>query len=72
MVHLEDPMTGLKGLLEFKQERHNSPVMITGEISGLSPGLHGMHIHEKGDLRNGCKAAAGHFNPYSVFSIQVE
>lgn len=39
---------------------------VFAEISGLTPGLHGFHIHEKGD----CSApdgtsAGGHFNPTS-------
>jgi Cu-Zn family superoxide dismutase len=37
---------------------------VFAEVSGLTPGLHGFHIHEKGD----CSApdgtsAGGHFNP---------
>ena len=39
---------------------------VFAEVSGLTPGLHGFHIHEKGD----CSApdgtsAGGHFNPTS-------
>ena len=37
----------------------------SGAVSGLSPGLHGFHVHANGDLSNGCKAAGGHFNPFS-------
>merc|ERR1712002_659879 len=36
---------------------------IHGEILGLSPGLHGFHIHENGDLSEDCGAAGGHYNP---------
>jgi len=37
---------------------------ITGEVTGLKPGLHGFHIHEYGDVRDPhAKAAGGHFNP---------
>ena len=33
-------------------------------LNGLSPGLHGFHIHEYGDLSGKwCKAAGGHYNP---------
>lgn len=28
--------------------------MIDGTIDGLSPGLHGLNIHELGDLSLGC------------------
>lgn len=36
---------------------------IKGTIKNLTPGLHGFHIHELGDLRGGCKSTAGHYNP---------
>ena len=26
--------------------------------------LHGFHIHETGDLREGCKSCCAHYNPY--------
>jgi len=38
-------------------------VRIYGRIFGLEPGPHGFHIHMKGDTRDNCKAAGGHFNP---------
>ena len=38
-------------------------VVITANLSGLSPGTHGFHIHEKGSCGNNFKRAGGHFNP---------
>jgi len=39
-------------------------VEATGDISGLTPGKHGLHIHEKGDCSAADAASAGgHFNP---------
>ncbi|VDK56643.1 unnamed protein product [Anisakis simplex] len=49
------------GVLDMKQV--GGTVEIKGTLQGLSPGLHGFHVHEKGDIGNGCVAAGGHFNP---------
>jgi len=35
----------------------------SGSLYGLTTGLHGFHIHEKGSLNDNCKAAGGHLNP---------
>jgi len=55
---------GVQGVLSLTHDRPDTPVQIIGTITGLTPGLHGFHIHQKGDLRQGCTSAAGHFNPY--------
>ena len=34
-------------------------------IYGLQDGLHGFHIHEFGDLSDGCNTACSHFNPFN-------
>jgi superoxide dismutase, Cu-Zn family len=39
-------------------------VRVQGKVTGLTPGLHGFHIHEFGDLSSPDGAAAGgHYNP---------
>jgi len=43
-----------------------TPTLIKGTITGLEPGLHGFHIHEFGDMSDGCKSMGGHYNPDGV------
>ncbi len=52
----------VKGLLVFVQK--NGYVEITGKITGLTPGLHGFHIHEYGDCSDPkALSTGGHYNP---------
>jgi Cu-Zn family superoxide dismutase len=55
----------VKGTILFLQ-KPGTPTLIQGRIEGLEPGEHGFHIHEFGDLSQGCKSAGGHYNPDSV------
>lgn len=52
----------LSGYVKFS-ETHNNNIKIEINIKGLSPGLHGFHIHEKGNLLDKCLSCKGHFNP---------
>ena len=54
------------GNITFLQEQDGGAVKLSGTVSGLTPGKHGFHVHEKGDIRNDCVAAGGHFNPEKV------
>ena len=51
------------GNVTFSQEGNDS-VRIIAEVSGLTPGSHGFHIHENGDCSApDASSAGGHFNP---------
>lgn len=52
----------VSGVLNFHQEDPDKPVVITGDLTGLSPGLHGFHIHVRGDLTKGCSTTGPHFD----------
>ncbi|XP_043272683.1 superoxide dismutase [Cu-Zn]-like isoform X2 [Venturia canescens] len=60
-----DPSSNVTGVLYMMQQGPSAPVVITGNLTGLSPGLHGFHVHEKGDLSNGCLSTGAHFNPFN-------
>ena len=50
------------GTVNFLQR--GTVVYVDARITGLSPGLHGFHVHEKGDCRAADgSSAGGHFNP---------
>lgn len=58
------PAEGLnvRGIVTFTQT--DTGIVVAAHISGLTPGKHGFHVHEFGDVSdlNG-KSAGGHFNP---------
>lgn len=55
--------SGVSGNVTLSQSSCTEPVFIEVNIIGLSPGKHGFHIHEKGDLSDGCASTGGHYNP---------
>jgi superoxide dismutase, Cu-Zn family len=51
-----------KGMVTFTQK--GDKVTVTAQLSGLTPGGHGFHVHEKGDCSApDATSAGGHFNP---------
>lgn len=51
----------LGGTINMRQDGYGD-VWIWGDVWGVEPGKHGFHVHELGDLRQGCKSLAGHYN----------
>lgn len=50
------------GTVDFKQLADGS-VEVSVNLTGVPPGVHGFHVHEKGDCGDAGNAAGGHFNP---------
>ena len=53
----------IQGHVLFTQK--NKTLIIDYEVQGLTDGEHGFHIHEYGDLSDGCTSACSHFNPFN-------
>jgi superoxide dismutase, Cu-Zn family len=45
------------------QQLGDGGVRVTVNLTGVPPGVHGFHIHEKGDCGDNGNAAGGHYNP---------
>ena len=53
------------GSVTFKQEHQIVNIYINLSGPGLIPnGQQGFHIHEYGDLSDGCNSACAHYNPF--------
>jgi len=51
----------IKGNVVFKPTKRG--LQINVNMEGLKPGLHGFHIHQYGDLSEGCGSLCSHYNP---------
>lgn len=50
------------GTVTFTQKGNN--VKVVADLKGMPPGMHGIHIHEKGDISSGDLNSAGaHYDP---------
>jgi Cu-Zn family superoxide dismutase len=57
--------TTIKGTVKF-EEVPDDLVSVIVNLTGFEPNTtHGFHIHESGDLTNGCDSMCAHFNPYN-------
>lgn len=60
---LNNKEENINGVIIFKENKEKKCVDIKINITGLEEGLHGFHIHETGDLREGCGSLCRHYNP---------
>jgi Cu-Zn family superoxide dismutase len=51
-----------KGTVHFSDVGDGN-IEVVVDLTGVPPGIHGFHIHEKGDCGNNAQNAGGHFNP---------
>lgn len=52
------------GTVHFRPSDDKSAMVVSVEISGLTPGMHGFHVHQNGDCSApDASTAGGHFNP---------
>lgn len=54
----------IKGYVVFTETKNNK-VKVSINLTGVPKGYHGFHIHETGNLLEGCKSCKSHFNPYN-------
>ena len=59
---LKDTKGNDVGIARFTQDG-SGKVHINATFKGLPPGMHGIHIHEKGSCSPNFATAGGHFNP---------
>jgi len=45
----------VRGTVSFDQPVEGGETTITYRVTGLAPGSHGFHVHEKADFSEGCK-----------------
>ena len=68
---LKDSLGNITGYVLFEQPMQSNLVKVRVRISGLNPNTeHGFHIHtgtftNKQQLKQGCTALGGHFNPFN-------
>merc|ERR1712195_437832 len=58
-----DGGSSVSGIVKMSQTE-GQKVKIVADIKGLTPGQHGFHIHQFGNLIEGCKTAGPHYNPH--------
>ncbi|KAG0162273.1 hypothetical protein DFQ28_007363 [Apophysomyces sp. BC1034] len=58
-------VAAIAGTVVFTQPETGGNITISAQFSGLPAGLHGFHVHQYGNLTNGCDSTGGHYNPFN-------
>ncbi|KAI9251835.1 superoxide dismutase [Cu-Zn] [Phascolomyces articulosus] len=45
---------------------YSKETTVYANVTNVPAGKHGFHIHEFGDLSDGCESLGGHFNPFNM------
>ena len=53
----------IKGYIIFREDHTSKKTLININLENVPQGEHGFHIHNSGDLREGCTSLCSHFNP---------
>jgi len=60
------PGDKINGEIRIFEAYWGKGLKFVGNITGATPGNHGIHIHDKGDCSDGGNAAGGHYNPHGT------
>lgn len=52
-----------KGTVNITELENGNGLEFKVNLENLTPGYHGFHIHEAGNLEEGCQSCCAHFNP---------
>lgn len=64
IAFLSGPNATVSGTVTFKQPDPSSATQIFANLTGLTEGKHGIHVHQFGDLSNGKCIHFASFNQY--------
>ena len=63
--HLSSTSLGISGSIEFHQCSKNDVTQISVNLQGFEPNRkYAAHVHNFGDLSQGCTSCGSHFNPF--------
>jgi hypothetical protein len=68
---MSDSGNNVLGYLTIAQPDVNQPVKITGNLTGLTPGKHGISVCVSGDASLGASSCGAIFNPFGMYSHRL-